>query len=268
MRCRAGEVVSIRRRVMRHTAGRRSWRAVRAYVVGSLFGAGMLSTVGACAVHATHDGRRTVQHAPAHQRDGGGATPSMSTPRSTSPAAGVIIADGHGWTTHGVDGPVPAAGTCHFSAAANGEQLSDPRCTPGAIDRAATTTNLRSTLCRPGGYTASVRPPRRITTAAKRTVMAAYGVPWSQARHYELDHLIALSAGGASDVRNLWPQRNTLRLYHGSTYVHNDKDQVEAVVHGGLCAGTVGLSAAQAAIATDWTTALHQLHLPATAQTR
>lgn len=98
--------------------------------------------------------------------------------------------------------------------------------------------------------------------------MAAYGVPWSQARHYELDHLIALSAGGASDVRNLWPQRNTLRLYRGSTYVHNDKDQIEAAVRSALCAGTVHLGAVQAAIATDWTTALRQLHLPVSAQTR
>lgn len=259
--------MSIPRRLVRRTILRRSRRAVRAYLIGWLLGAGMLSTVGACAVHAAHDGRTTAQHAPAHQRDGGGATPTTSPAHSTS-AVGVIVADGHGWTVHGVDGPVPAAGTCHFRIASDGESLPDPRCTPGAIDRAVTTTNLASTVCRPGGYTASVRPPRQVTTAAKKAVMAAYGVPWSQARHYELDHLIELSAGGASDVRNLWPQRNTLTMYRASTYVHNDKDQIEAAARGALCAGTVNLSAVQSAIAANWTTALHQLHLLASAPTR
>lgn len=89
-------------------------------------------------------------------------------------------------------------------------------------------------------------------------------MPWSQGRHYELDHLIELSAGGASDVRNLWPEKGTLTRYRASRYVHNDKDAVEAITHDAICAGTATLNAVQHDVAHDWTTALRRLHLPAT----
>lgn len=115
-------------------------------------------------------------------------------------------------------------------------------------------------------------PPRRIHRqcaaaggaehAAKRKVMAAYGVPWGQARDYELDHLIELNAGGSSDLRNLWPEPNTLRTATASRYVHNDKDALEAWTFHALCAHKVTLPAVQTAVATDWTTALARLHLP------
>lgn len=92
--------------------------------------------------------------------------------------------------------------------------------------------------------------------------MAAYGVPWSQRRHYELDHLIELSAGGASDVRNLWPEPNDdANEYRRGTYVHNDKDQVEALTFDALCSGRVSLGTVQRRIASNWTTALATLHL-------
>ena len=108
-----------------------------------------------------------------------------------SAAAGIVTATGHGWTAAGIQGPIPAPGRCHYQHTAGGELLPDPRCTPGAIDTAVHAGTLRSTVCRPGGYTASVRPPEAITEAAKRILMAAYGIPWSQASHYELDHLLS-----------------------------------------------------------------------------
>ena len=93
--------------------------------------------------------------------------------------------------------------------------------------------------------------------------MAAYGVPWSQAHRYELDHLIELSAGGSYDTRNLWPEPNDdAHEYQRGPYVHNDKDQVEAVTFDALCSGTAALAAVQQAVATNWSTALAVLHLP------
>lgn len=175
---------------------------------------------------------------------------------------GIVAAAGHGWTAAGLNGPVPLPGSCHLLYGGSGEPLPDPHCTPGAVDVAVQGGNLRSTVCRPGGYTASVRPPEAITEAAKRVVMAAYGIPWSQASRYELDHLVELNAGGSSDWRNLWPEPNVfLNGTTGSAFVHNDKDQVEAYLSAFLCKGEVSLSTVQRAMATDWTTAVARLGL-------
>ncbi|WP_330342254.1 hypothetical protein [Streptomyces sp. NBC_00557] len=43
---------------------------------------------------------------------------------------------------------------------------------------------------------------------------------------------------------------------HGG--VNNKKDPVEAQLHTAVCTGKLTLAAAQKAIATDWTTALHK----------
>jgi hypothetical protein len=172
----------------------------------------------------------------------------------------VVLAKGHGWTARGLDGPI--ASSCHYGHAAGGELLPDPRCTPGAVDGAVSERTRPTTICRAGGYTASVRPPQQLTQPVKRAVMAAYGVPWSQASHYELDHLIELNAGGASDVRNLWPEPNTMRRFRPSAFVHNDKDAVESYTYHALCAGRVSVPAVQAAVAADWTIAVRALHLP------
>ena len=182
---------------------------------------------------------------------------------------GLLVAVGHGWTASGgALGPRPGAGSCRYRHAGHGEQLPDPRCTPGAVDAAVSATTLATTVCRTHGYTAAIRPPLAVTTAAKREVMAAYGVPWSQARRYELDHLIPLSAGGASDLRNLWPELNTTKLYGASAFVHNDKDEVEAVTHDAICARKTSLHAVQVDVAANWTTAIARLRLPPIKRTR
>ena len=62
----------------------------------------------------------------------GAATPRAAGSAPAAPA-GVVVANGHGWTSAGLDGPIPAAGTCHVRTAADGEPLPDPACTPGDI---------------------------------------------------------------------------------------------------------------------------------------
>lgn len=189
---------------------------------------------------------------------GSGYGPTGAAPVGRS---GVVVATGHGWTSSGLEGPMPAPGSCHIRKAANGEPLPDPACTPGAVDPAVTNGDIRTTICRRGGYTSSVRPPVTLTDAAKRKLMAAYGIPLSQMRNYELDHLVDLAAGGASDVRNLWPEPNITREYAASSYVHNDKDAVESYTRTAICDGKVTVTAVQAAIASDWTTAVSKLGL-------
>ncbi|NJC71164.1 hypothetical protein HC031_15800 [Planosporangium thailandense] len=191
--------------------------------------------------------------------NGGG---TAAPPPASDVTPGIIIATGHGWTSAGLEGRMPAPGTCHARQAADGEPLPDPACTPGAIDTAVTDTNIDTTVCRKGGYTSTVRPPVSLTEPAKRKLLAAYGIPASRIRDYELDHLVDLAAGGASDVRNLWPEPNTFTLFHPGTAVHNDKDVVESYTFHAICQHKVTASAVERAMATDWSTAVARLGLP------
>ena len=137
--------------------------------------------------------------------------------------------------------------SCRFR---DGGQLPDPACTPGAIDPAVTQANIRSTICR-SGYTATVRPSASQTDRAKfKVAYVAYQVNHSASS--ELDHLVSLELGGANDIANLWPEVGKQP---------NPKDAVENALHRAVCSGTVTLSAAQQAIASDWTTAETRLGL-------
>jgi ribosomal protein L24E len=163
---------------------------------------------------------------------------------SPPPPSG-LIATGVGWSSSGLEGPMPAPGSCHYGTAANGLVLPDPTCTPGAINTAVTQADIRSTICTTG-YTDTVRPPVSITEPAKYKSMSAYNSTGS-ATLYEYDHLVPLELGGSSDVRNLWPEPHA-----GGSYT---KDGVEGRLNAVVCSGQVTLAAAQQAIAANWTTA-------------
>lgn len=192
-------------------------------------------------------------------------TPSPSAVPSSAPASPVAalpVASGHGWDPAGLYGAIPA-GPCRIRYTGAGEPLPDPGCTPGAVDGAVTDTNTRDTVCRSGGYTDAVRPPASLTEPVKRKLLAAYGIPAADIGKYELDHLVPLNSGGASDVRNLWPEPNTFKIYRPSAVIRNDKDAVEAYLwRRGICAGKATVSAVQLALARDWTTAVATLGLP------
>ncbi|WP_405824962.1 hypothetical protein OG241_47090 [Streptomyces sp. NBC_01390] len=153
----------------------------------------------------------------------------------------------------------PAAGSCHYRYE-KGEPLEDSRCTPGAISPAVTQTNLKSTICRKGGYTSGVRPSTYITGKEKKLNAASYGFTGNM-RDAEYDHLISLQLGGdPNDYRNLWVEPADPGHKKGSG-VNNAKDPVETKLHTAVCAGKVTLAQAQQAIVTDWTTALTKLGL-------
>ncbi len=187
-------------------------------------------------------------------------------PSPSRTAAGLVVATGHGWNADGVLGPIPTPGSCHLRFTTTHQALPDPACTPGAIDAAVTQADLSTTVCRKGGYTASVRPTRKISAAAKRVVLTAYGIPRSQTGSYELDHLVELSAGGASDYRNLWPQPNGFTLYKGGPYLQNDKDRVEGSAFHAVCTRAATLAQLQMAMARDWTSLIATLGLPSPAR--
>jgi hypothetical protein len=123
--------------------------------------------------------------------------------------------------------------------------LQDPRCTPGAIDPRVTQANLDRTICRPAGYTDSVRPPTTYIDPLEAELIRSYGLSISPSQS-ELDHLISLELGGApSDPRNLFPEP-----YAGSRGAYA-KDTVENRLHDEVCSGTISLASAQHEIL-DW----------------
>ena len=99
-----------------------------------------------------------------------------------------------------------APGSCHYRFAANGMELPDPTCTPGAINPTLTA----KVLLDPSFRTGMVRD--RITSEQqKRSVYGWYGVVEPKnntgaTQMCELDHLVDLASGGADSLDNIWPE--------------------------------------------------------------
>ncbi|MEU1180162.1 hypothetical protein ABZ464_21375 [Streptomyces sp. NPDC005820] len=187
----------------------------------------------------------------------GASGPSASA--SGDAGAGRSIAVGAGPQKKYTVQQQPPAGSCHYRYE-KGEPLEDPACTPGAISPAVTQANLKSTICRKGGYTSGVRPSTYVTGKEKKLNAASYGYT-GRMGDAEYDHLISLQLGGdPNDYRNLWVEPADPGHRKGSG-VNNLKDPVETKLHTAVCSGRVTLAAAQRAIVTDWTTALTRLGL-------
>ncbi|MFD8820160.1 hypothetical protein ACFV23_53955 [Streptomyces sp. NPDC059627] len=196
----------------------------------------------------------------------GGLSPSESATSSGAASAasgaggaGQAIAVGAGPQKKYTVQQQPAAGSCHYRYE-HGEPLEDPACTPGATSPAVTQANLKTTICRKGGYTSGVRPSTYVTGKEKKLNAASYDYTGAMGEA-EYDHLISLQLGGdPNDPRNLWVEP-TDPGHKNSQGVNNKKDPVETKLHTAVCAGKVTLAQAQQAIVTDWTTALTTLHL-------
>ena len=187
---------------------------------------------------------------------GGCAGSGEAASSSTTPGSQAALATGPGPQQRYAVHEAPAAGSCRYRYD-QGRPLPDPACTPGAVNPDVTPSTLRRTICAQG-YSARVRPPRAVTDREKRLSARAYGYSGSFATA-ELDHLVPLGVGGdPNDARNLWLEPNDDARAATNA---NGKDQVEDVLHDAVCAGRVGLTQAQRAIATNWTTALAVLGL-------
>ena len=111
---------------------------------------------------------------------------------------------------------------------------------PGELDGRVTQATIHSTICE-RGYTAKVRPPRKVTDAIKRRLAA--GLPGSS-RDYELDHLIPIGLGGhPRSLKNLW-----LQTWPEAA----SKDRDELRLHREVCAGRMALEQAQHEMVTTW----------------
>lgn len=133
-----------------------------------------------------------------------------------------------------------ASASCQINGA-----YPDANCTKGAIFSAVTTDQV----CTPG-YTKTVR---HVPQSLKDEVYTDYGVTSHSSGQYEIDHFIPLELGGSNDISNLWPEPADPRPgFH-------EKDQVENYLHDQVCSGTMSLSDAQHAIASDWVAVYNQM---------
>jgi hypothetical protein len=112
------------------------------------------------------------------------------------------------------------------------------RLTPGA-----TLPLTRSQVC----GTAKARPIPAVPVSLKRKVFEEYGVIPPRPDAYEVDYLITPELGGATDIRNLWPEP-----YENTVWNAHVKDQLEDRLHLMVCQGDVDLATAQQDISTDW----------------
>jgi hypothetical protein len=112
------------------------------------------------------------------------------------------------------------------------------RLTPGATDPVST-----SEIC--GGATTRTAPV--VPVSLKRKVFELYGVTPPRPDAYEVDYLITPELGGATDIRNLWPEP-----YQDTVWNAHVKDQLEDRLHRMVCSGDVDLATAQRDISTDW----------------
>jgi hypothetical protein len=112
----------------------------------------------------------------------------------------------------------------------------DLRLTPGA-----TVPVTESELCG-----AAARVPV-VPVSLKQKVFEEYGVTPFQLDAYEVDYLITPELGGATDIRNLWPEP-----YQDTLWNARVKDQLEGRLHWMVCHGDVDLATAQHDISTDW----------------
>jgi hypothetical protein len=141
---------------------------------------------------------------------------------------------------------LPASLALVLSLPAWVSDMPNPLLTPGAINPEVTQANIHQTVC-VEGYTKTIRPPADFTNNLKRRQISEYGYADRNPKHYEEDHLIALSIGGApGDPRNLWPETQL------SEWNAKKKDRLEFVLYRMVCAEEISLADAQHTMATNW----------------
>jgi hypothetical protein len=81
----------------------------------------------------------------------------------------------------------------------------------------------------------------------QRAVLKEYGITQREVRAYEVDYLITPELGGASDIRNLWPEP-----YFTTVWNARVKDALEDRLREMVCQGDLDLATAQRDLSTDW----------------
>jgi hypothetical protein len=116
----------------------------------------------------------------------------------------------------------------------------DRRCSPGAIYSKLT----KAVICSSGFHTSTIR---NVSESLKFAVEREYGMrPGHYGGALEIDHIVSLELGGSNDIANLFPEKLNARPGY------RVKDKLENRLHAMVCAGSIGLRAAQRGIAGNW----------------
>ena len=113
----------------------------------------------------------------------------------------------------------------------------DARFTPGAV--VAVTQNQ---VCSDSAEITAVVP-----LTLKTKVLQLYRVTAGRSDAYEVDYLITPELGGATDIRNLWPEP-----YDHTMWNAHVKDRLENRLREMVCHGDLDLATAQRDLSTDW----------------
>lgn len=84
----------------------------------------------------------------------------------------------------------------------------------------------------------------------KREVLKEYGLNDVPANAYQIDYLVTPQLGGATNIRNLWPQPSLHTVWNARV-----KDALEDRLHQMVCSGGLDLPTAQREISSDWVAA-------------
>lgn len=125
--------------------------------------------------------------------------------------------------------------------------LADGSIEPDALPVASLTPGATSNLSAEELCRFRARDRRPISAEMRQRVLRNYGMEHVPSADYELDYLITPELGGATDARNLWPQRYGSRAWNARV-----KDQLEHLLPSMVCSGQLELKTAQRAIAADW----------------
>lgn len=107
--------------------------------------------------------------------------------------------------------------------------------TPGSTNPLVKQATIRSTICTPS-WASTVRPPASFLTTLKLKQMKQYGDSGRPGAYRE-DHLIPIELGGAPrSPKNLWPEP----VAHAKR-----ADQLEHILRGKVCAGSLSLTSAR-----------------------
>ena len=108
-------------------------------------------------------------------------------------------------------------------------------------------------ICK-SGYSKTVRA---VPESLKNAVYKLYGITSRNPGEYEIDHVVSLELGGSNSIRNLYPESYITQPLNARV-----KDKLENRLHALVCAGTLDLTVAQQAIASDWTAAYVKYYGP------
>jgi hypothetical protein len=112
----------------------------------------------------------------------------------------------------------------------------DSRLTPGAAFFLS-----RQTVCAQANT-----KNKAVPVALQRKVFEEYGIA-GEPRAYEVDYLITPALGGADDIHNLWPHSYSATVWNAQV-----KDALEDRLREMVCDGSLDLTEAQRAIASNW----------------